>query len=110
MFLQVERDCSEDCLKALNDAIDRREEGIMVKDPDSVYKPNVRKGGWLKLKPDYMSTTITNTLDILERSFSLRDVTLQLVSWTTWTSSWLVVTSVPVIAATCCRTSCAQSP
>ena len=27
----------------------------MVKDPESVYKPNVRKGGWFKMKPDYMS-------------------------------------------------------
>ena len=63
MSLRYERNdvctmCSfrEDCLDALNDAIDRREEGIMVKDPDSVYKPNVRKGGWFKVKPDYMST------------------------------------------------------
>jgi len=38
----------------LNDAIDSREEGIMVKDPESIYKPNVRKGGWYKLKPDYI--------------------------------------------------------
>ena len=50
---------SEDCLNALNDAIDRREEGIMVKDPLSIYKPNVRKGGWLKIKPDYMSMLLT---------------------------------------------------
>ena len=53
--------CSrEDCIEALNDAIDRREEGIMVKDPESVYKPNVRKGGWFKMKPDYMSNYFFN--------------------------------------------------
>ena len=33
----------------LNEAIDNREEGIVVKDPDSIYKPNARKGGWLKV-------------------------------------------------------------
>ena len=54
---------SEDCLNALNDSIDRREEGIMVKDPLSIYKPNVRKGGWLKLKPDYMSMAAFTTTD-----------------------------------------------
>ena len=26
----------------------------MVKDPDSPYKPNTRKGGWYKIKPEYM--------------------------------------------------------
>jgi len=31
---------------ALNQAIDRYEEGIMVKDPESVYKPNSRTAGW----------------------------------------------------------------
>ena len=32
----------------------RREEGIMLKDPESVYKPNARSGGgWLKIKPEY---------------------------------------------------------
>ncbi len=44
----------QDCVDALNDAIDSREEGIMIKDPESVYKPNTRKGGWYKLKPEYV--------------------------------------------------------
>ena len=40
---------------ALNEAIDNRLEGIVVKDPESVYKPSVRSGsGWYKIKPDYM--------------------------------------------------------
>ena len=44
----------KDIAEALNDAIDRREEGIVLKDPDSVYKPNARGGGgWLKIKPEY---------------------------------------------------------
>ena len=33
----------------LNKAIDQREEGIVLKDPDSIYKPNARTGGWLKV-------------------------------------------------------------
>ena len=40
--------------EALNLAIDRLQEGILLKDPDSVYKPNARiKGGWVKIKPEY---------------------------------------------------------
>ena len=40
--------------EALNLAIDRLEEGLVLKDPESVYKPNVRnKGGWVKIKPEY---------------------------------------------------------
>ena len=39
--------CSKECIDALNQAIDRYEEGIMVKHPDSVYKPNSRSAGWL---------------------------------------------------------------
>ena len=38
-------------VNALNDAIDRRDEGIVLKDYDAVYKPNARaKGGWLKVR------------------------------------------------------------
>ncbi len=41
-------------IESLNSAIDRLEEGLVLKDPDSVYKPNVRnKGGWVKVKPEY---------------------------------------------------------
>jgi len=36
----------------------------MVKDPESIYKPNVRKGGWYKLKPDYISG-LMDELDVL---------------------------------------------
>ncbi|WAR24448.1 DNLI4-like protein, partial [Mya arenaria] len=44
----------QDCADALNEAIDGREEGIMVKNPESVYRPNTRKGGWFKVKPEYV--------------------------------------------------------
>ena len=36
----------------------------MVKDPDSVYKPNTRKGGWYKVKPDYIGG-IMDELDLI---------------------------------------------
>lgn len=26
----------------------------MVKNPESVYRPNTRKGGWFKVKPEYV--------------------------------------------------------
>ena len=34
----------EQVIAALNDAIDKREEGIVVKHPGSLYKPSKRKG------------------------------------------------------------------
>lgn len=55
---------NQDCVDALNDAIDRREEGIMVKDPDTPYKPNTRKGGWYKIKPEY-SGDLMDQLDVI---------------------------------------------
>lgn len=49
---------------ALNNAIDSRLEGIVVKDPDSVYSPNKRNAGWFKVKPDYM-LGLNDDLDLL---------------------------------------------
>ncbi|CAB4058000.1 LIG4 [Lepeophtheirus salmonis] len=55
----------QDAIDALNDAIDRREEGIVLKDPQSVYKPGARAGGgWIKLKPEY-AEQIVDTLDLV---------------------------------------------
>lgn len=54
-------DFSQDCADALNEAIDGREEGIMVKNPESVYRPNTRKGGWFKIKPEYVGGRITSS-------------------------------------------------
>ncbi|XP_015777193.1 PREDICTED: DNA ligase 4-like [Acropora digitifera] len=46
-----------DVVKALNEAIDKREEGLVIKSPSSVYKPNLRSGsGWLKIKPEYVDS------------------------------------------------------
>ncbi|PNF19465.1 hypothetical protein B7P43_G02347 [Cryptotermes secundus] len=43
----------QEVMDELNLAIDKRLEGIILKDPTSVYKPNARKGGWYKIKPEY---------------------------------------------------------
>ncbi|GFN81474.1 DNA ligase [Plakobranchus ocellatus] len=55
---------NQDCADALNEAIDNKEEGIMVKLADSVYKPNTRKGGWFKIKPEYIGG-LMDELDLL---------------------------------------------
>jgi len=56
---------SKDITDALFEAIDRRDEGIMLKDPESVYKPNARAGGgWLKIKPEY-SNDLMDQCDLL---------------------------------------------
>lgn len=39
-------------MAALNTAIDQREEGLVLKDPQSVYRPASRKSGWIKVKPE----------------------------------------------------------
>ncbi|XP_069746724.1 DNA ligase 4 [Narcine bancroftii] len=54
----------KDIVDALNEAIDQREEGIMVKDPLSIYKPDKRGEGWLKIKPEYVDG-LMDELDIL---------------------------------------------
>ncbi|XP_039278065.1 DNA ligase 4 [Nilaparvata lugens] len=53
-----------DVMKSLNDAIDNREEGIILKHPESIYKPNLRTGGWYKIKPEYTDGAMTD-LDLL---------------------------------------------
>lgn len=54
----------KEVVTALNDAIDGREEGIMVKDPMSIYKPDKRGEGWLKIKPEYVDG-LMDELDLL---------------------------------------------
>lgn len=55
----------EDVVKALNTAIDKREEGMVVKSPSSVYKPNSRSGsGWVKIKPEYVDS-LSDELDLV---------------------------------------------
>ncbi|XP_025209212.1 DNA ligase 4 isoform X1 [Melanaphis sacchari] len=53
-----------DLMKHLNNAIDNYEEGIVVKDPLSIYKPNSRNAGWFKIKPEYTDGALIE-LDLL---------------------------------------------
>uniref|UniRef100_A0A3B4WJH2 DNA ligase n=1 Tax=Seriola lalandi dorsalis TaxID=1841481 RepID=A0A3B4WJH2_SERLL len=61
---QTEARTVQEVVNALNDAIDSREEGIMVKDPLSIYKPDKRGEGWLKIKPEYVDG-LMDELDLL---------------------------------------------
>nr|XP_045002156.1 DNA ligase 4 [Jaculus jaculus]XP_045002157.1 DNA ligase 4 [Jaculus jaculus] len=54
----------KEVVDALNEAIDKREEGIMIKHPLSIYKPDKRGEGWLKIKPEYVNG-LMDELDIL---------------------------------------------
>jgi hypothetical protein len=44
----------QEVIEALDNAIEARQEGIMVKKVDSIYVPNERKEKWIKIKPEYM--------------------------------------------------------
>ncbi|XP_049609405.1 DNA ligase 4 [Syngnathus scovelli] len=61
---KMEARSTQDVVNSLNDAIDQREEGIMVKDPSSFYKPDKRGEGWLKIKPEYVGG-LMDELDVL---------------------------------------------
>ncbi|XP_077370494.1 DNA ligase 4 [Festucalex cinctus] len=64
LVAKTEARTMQDVVNALNDAIDHREEGIMVKDPLSIYKPDKRGEGWLKIKPEYVGG-LMDELDVL---------------------------------------------
>merc|ERR1719229_612884 len=50
---------------AVNLAIDRREEGIILKETDSVYRPAMRsRSGWVKIKPEY-SNELMDQCDLI---------------------------------------------
>jgi DNA ligase-4 len=52
------------CLREKIDGEPCREEGIMIKSLDSVYKPNERKDKWIKLKPEYIDG-VGDDLDLI---------------------------------------------
>jgi DNA ligase-4 len=54
----------DDIIQEFSASIERNEEGIMLKDPDSPYLPKDRGANWLKLKGDYIDG-LTDTLDLL---------------------------------------------
>lgn len=61
---KTEARTTQEVVDALNAAIDRRDEGIMVKDPSSIYRPDKRGEGWLKIKPEYVDG-LMDELDLL---------------------------------------------
>ncbi|CAM0137506.1 unnamed protein product [Umbelopsis sp. WA50703] len=44
----------EHIVRALDEATTNRQEGIVVKNPGSVYEPGARNQSWVKVKPDYI--------------------------------------------------------
>ncbi|KRT78225.1 hypothetical protein AMK59_7260 [Oryctes borbonicus] len=60
----IEASSKHDIIKALNDSMDRKEEGIVFKDPDSIYIPNSRNGNWWKMKLEYFLGTMSD-LDLI---------------------------------------------
>eukprot|EP00760_Papus_ankaliazontas_P034983 PhM_4_TR7572/c1_g1_i1/m.7768/K10777/LIG4, DNL4; DNA ligase 4 len=54
----------QDVLRALDGAMERRLEGIIIKANESVYVPGERKLKWLKLKPDHI-TGLADSLDLV---------------------------------------------
>ena len=54
----------DDIKNFLKTALDKREEGVIVKRAHSVYKLNIRGMGWYKLKADYDSV-FSDTLDLV---------------------------------------------
>eukprot|EP00743_Colponemidia_sp_Colp-15_P010678 GILK01011788.1.p1 GENE.GILK01011788.1~~GILK01011788.1.p1 ORF type:complete len:977 (-),score=171.66 GILK01011788.1:53-2941(-) len=51
-------------MQELGDAIQRREEGLIIKRLDSQYLPNDRSNLWIKLKPDY-TDSLGDNFDLL---------------------------------------------
>lgn len=60
----LEAKSKQDIIDALNASIDLNEEGIVIKDPSSVYKYSDRNSGWFKLKMDYFDDVV-HDLDVL---------------------------------------------
>lgn len=50
-------------LELFNTAVDNEEEGIVLKDAESVYKPGDRAGGWYKMKADYFDGSVVKEFD-----------------------------------------------
>uniref|UniRef100_A0A8D0E747 DNA ligase n=1 Tax=Salvator merianae TaxID=96440 RepID=A0A8D0E747_SALMN len=64
IVLKNQANTQKEAVDALNEAIDNREEGIVIKNPLSVYKPDKRGEGWFKIKPEYVNE-LMDELDLL---------------------------------------------
>lgn len=60
----IQSDQFEDVITQFDLAIQRNEEGIIIKQLDTDYHPNERSSKWVKLKGDYLEG-VTDTFDCL---------------------------------------------
>lgn len=54
----------QEILNRLNESVDKDDEGIVFKDPMSMYVPNSRNGNWYKMKLEYFKGTM-HDLDVV---------------------------------------------
>lgn len=55
----------EHMLDLFNAAVENEEEGIVLKDAQSIYKPGDRTGGWYKVKADYFDGEVVKEFDCI---------------------------------------------
>lgn len=48
----------QEIIDELNMVVSKEDEGIIIKDPDSIYKYSDRKGGWFKMKLEYFEVRL----------------------------------------------------
>ncbi|KAJ6639658.1 DNA ligase 4 [Pseudolycoriella hygida] len=51
---------SDHIIECLNKAFDQKEEGVVIKQGDSVYAPGKRIDSWIKIKPDYIDGLVSD--------------------------------------------------
>ena len=64
IVLGIEVNTIDEIMNQFNLALQRAEEGIVIKRADSIYKPDKRCPDWVKMKCDYIDT-IVDTLDLI---------------------------------------------
>ena len=64
VVLGIEVNSIDEIMVQFNLALQRAEEGIVIKRTDSIYKPDKRCPDWVKMKCDYIDT-IVDTLDLI---------------------------------------------
>ena len=64
VVMGIEVNSIDEIMAQFNLALQRAEEGIVIKKIDSIYKPDKRCPDWVKMKCDYIDT-IVDTLDLI---------------------------------------------
>ena len=64
VVMGIEVNTIDEIMAQFNLALQRAEEGIVIKKLDSIYKPDKRCPDWVKMKCDYIDT-IVDTLDLI---------------------------------------------